>query len=85
MSTPNRHGLDIEIILNDLYAREINASILWIWDGGFCVTLGDPRQAEGWALRSIGEAVAWLRDQAIGHYLESAFSRKYTEICSKYT
>jgi hypothetical protein len=51
--------LDIECILNDLYASEINASISWIWDGGFYVTLGDPKQAEGWAFPSIGEAVAW--------------------------
>ena len=27
--------LDIETILDDLYASEINASISWIWDGGF--------------------------------------------------
>src|SRR5690242_20225745 len=30
-STPDRKGLDIEAILNDLYASEINASISWIW------------------------------------------------------
>jgi hypothetical protein len=49
--------LDIDEILNDLYASEINASISWIWDGGFYVTLGNPKQAEGWAFPSIGEAV----------------------------
>jgi hypothetical protein len=31
MTTPDRKGLDIEAILNDLYASEINASISWIW------------------------------------------------------
>ena len=42
--------LDIEGILNGLYASEINASISWIWDGGCYVTLGDPKQAEGLGL-----------------------------------
>jgi len=41
--------LKIEAILNDLYASDISASISWIWDGGFHVTLGDPKQAEEWA------------------------------------
>jgi len=31
---------DLEKILNDLYASEINASISWIWDGGIDVKLG---------------------------------------------
>jgi hypothetical protein len=78
MSTPDRHGgLDIEAILNDLYASEINASISWIWDGGFHVILGDPQQAERRAIPTIGEAVAWLRDQACTHYPDSEFVRKY--------
>jgi hypothetical protein len=71
--------LDVEAILDDLYASEVNASISWIWDGGFYVTLGDPKQAEGWAFPSIGEAVAWLGDQAIVHYPNSEFARKYAQ------
>jgi hypothetical protein len=47
MSMPVRDGLDVEAILNDLYESEINASISWIWDGGFYAVLGDPKQAEG--------------------------------------
>ena len=43
MSTPVRTGLDVEAILNDLYASEINASISWIWDGGFYAVLGNPK------------------------------------------
>ena len=31
------------------------------WDGGFYVTLGDPKQAEGWTFPSIGAAVERLR------------------------
>jgi hypothetical protein len=69
-------ALDIEAILNDLYASGISVTISWISDGGTHVTLGDPKQAENAALRSIGEAIAWLRDQAIAHP-ESALARKY--------
>jgi hypothetical protein len=67
----------LQRILNDLYASELNASISWIWDGGFHVTLGDPRVTEGWAFSTIGEAVAWLRDQACASYPDSEFARKY--------
>jgi hypothetical protein len=77
MNISDRKSFDIEAILNDLYASEINASISWIWDGGFHVTLGDPKLAEGWAFPTIGEAVAWLRDQASAHYPDSDFARKY--------
>jgi hypothetical protein len=44
---------------------------------GFHVTLGNPQQAEGWAFPTIGEAIAWLRDQACAHYPDSEFARKY--------
>jgi hypothetical protein len=77
MSTLVRTGLDVEAILNDLYESEINASISWIWDGGFYAVLGSPKQAEGWAFPTIGAAVAWLRDQACAHYPDSEFARKY--------
>jgi hypothetical protein len=60
-----------------LSTSEINASISRIWDGGFRVTLGEPKRAEGWAFPSIGAAVEWLRDQAVAHYPESEFARKY--------
>ena len=33
--------------------------------------------AEGWAFPTIGEAVAWLKDQACTHYPDSEFARKY--------
>ena len=47
----------VETVLNDLYASEISASISWIWDGGFHVTLGSPEVAGGWALPTPGEAI----------------------------
>jgi hypothetical protein len=40
--TSVRTGLDVEAILNDLYASEINAAISWLCDGGIDVKLGDP-------------------------------------------
>jgi len=46
-------------------------------DGGVYVTLGNPQQAEGWAFSTIGEAIAWLRDQACAHYPDSEFAQKY--------
>jgi hypothetical protein len=76
MSTPDRNGTDIEAILNDLYASEISASISWITDGGFHVTLGAP-QIEEYALPTIRDAVLWLRDKACQHFPESDFARKY--------
>ena len=75
----DRKGRDVEAILNDLYASEINASISWIWDGGFYAVLGNPKQAEGWAFPSVGKAVEWLREQAIVHYPDSGFARKYAQ------
>jgi hypothetical protein len=55
-----RNRLDIEAVIDDLYASEINASISWIWDGGFYAVLGNPKLAEGSAFPSIAEAVEWL-------------------------
>jgi hypothetical protein len=79
MSTPERGGLDMETILNDLYASEINVEISWLWDGGIDVKLGDPLNgyvAEG-KVTTIRQAVLWLRDQACAHYPNSTFARKY--------
>jgi hypothetical protein len=79
MSTPDRRGLDIEAILNDLYASEINASISWLWDGRIDVKLGDPMngyKAED-KVSTFAEAAAWLRDQACTHYPDSEFAHKY--------
>jgi hypothetical protein len=78
MSTPDRKDLDIEAILNDLYASEVNASISWIWDGGFHAILGNPRLAEQkLGLPTIRDAVLWLRDKACEHFPDGDFARKY--------
>jgi hypothetical protein len=76
MSAPDRNGPDIEAILNDLYASEINACISWIWEGPLHATLGAPPIEEG-ALPTIGDAVLWLRDKACEHFPDSDFARKY--------
>jgi hypothetical protein len=72
---------DIGPILDDLYASEISASISWIWDGGFNVTLGEPKLVEGWSLLTICDAVLWLRDQACAH-TRIATSRENTAALS---
>jgi hypothetical protein len=46
MTIPDRQDLDFEAILNDLCASEINASISWVWDGGFHAVLANPKIAE---------------------------------------
>jgi hypothetical protein len=60
---PDPKGPDLEAILNDLYASRINATISWIWDGGFHATLRAP-EIEECALPTIRDAVLWLRDKA---------------------
>ena len=37
----NSGRIDVEAILDDLYASEINVDISWLWDGGIDVRLGD--------------------------------------------
>jgi len=77
MTAPDRKGPDVEAILNDLYASEVNASISWVWDGGFYAVLGNPKLAEQFALPTIRDAVLWLRDAACKHLPDSDFARKY--------
>ena len=65
--------IDLQAVLNDLYTNEIDASITWIRDRGFCATLGTRRLAEKW-FHSSGEAGRWLRRQARRHYPETEFT-----------
>jgi hypothetical protein len=82
-------SINVEQILDDLYASEINVEISWLWDGGMdvkvgrrrgiMVKLGDPLNgydAKG-KVKTMAEAAAWLRDQACHHYSDSEFARKY--------
>ena len=72
---------DAAQIIQDLYASEINARIEWFYDGGFSVSIGD--MLSGWKatdnLRTLAEAVAWLRVTAIRLYPDSVFARKYRQ------
>jgi hypothetical protein len=77
MNSIDPNGIDIEAILDDLYASGISASISWVWDGGFCVTLGAPELTAGSVLPTARDAVLWLRDQACQHLPDSEFERKY--------
>jgi hypothetical protein len=79
MRPPDRNGINVEPILDDLYESEINASISWLWDGGIDVKLGDPLngyKAED-KVGTFAEATTWLRDQACRHYPDSEFAHKY--------
>jgi hypothetical protein len=79
MSKPNRVGLDVEAILNDLQVSKINASISWSCDGRIDVKLGDPLNkydAEG-KVGTFTEAAEWLRDKVLMHYPRSEFSRRH--------
>ena len=86
MSEPDR--INVEAILDDLFASEINAEISWLWFGrtegrlrrrGIDVKLGDP--LNGYTatakVHTMAEAAVWLRDQACQHYPDSEFARKY--------
>jgi disulfide oxidoreductase YuzD len=73
----NRIDIDAEAILNDLSASQIGGSIEWIWDGGFFASLGGQKRAEEWSLKTVGDAVEWLKETACRVYPESEFARKY--------
>jgi hypothetical protein len=70
-------GNDGQIILDALCESNINGSISWVRDSGFYASLDDPQQGEGCAFPTIGEAIAWLRDQACIRYPASEFTREY--------
>jgi hypothetical protein len=73
-----QNQINVEAILDDLYASEINVEISWLWDGGIDVKLGDELngyKAEG-KVSTMREAAVWLRDQACQHYSDSGFARK---------
>jgi hypothetical protein len=67
-STESADADDREAILDHLRASQIPGSISWVWDGGFYATIGEPKLAEKYSAASAGEALDWLRDQAILHY-----------------
>ena len=74
--------INVEEILDDLYANEINAEISWLWYGGIGgrlrrrgidVKLGDPRR-QG---QQDGRRRRVAKDRACQQYPDSEFARKY--------
>jgi len=59
-----------------IFARATRLSFV---DLGRCfhATLGEPKMAEKWSAGSTGEAIDWLRNQAIRRYPRSDFARQY--------
>jgi hypothetical protein len=73
------NGLDVGVLLDELYQGGVNAAISWSRDGRIEVRLGDTRggyDAET-KLDSFAEAAAWLREKALLHYPHSRFSRRH--------
>jgi hypothetical protein len=68
---------DREAILDHLCVSRIARSISWIWDGGVYATIGELKRAEKYFAASAGEAIDWLRDQAILHHPGSEFAHQY--------
>jgi hypothetical protein len=77
-------SINVEEILDDLFASEINVEISWLWYGridgrlrrrGIDVKLGDPLHgyaAIGKANR-MADAAVWLKDRACQQYPDSEF------------
>jgi hypothetical protein len=75
---PEQRRPDLEQILNDLYASEIDGAIAWTANGGIDVKLGVPLfEYCVERVRTAAEAAAWLTDEAITYYPDSEFARKY--------
>ena len=76
MNASNGYVLDVEALLDHLYAGGVDASISWSYDGRIEVKLGDALNgydAET-TVDSFAEVAEWLRDKALIHYPRSKFS-----------
>ena len=66
-------------ILQDLHDSEINGSVDWFFDKCWRAGIGD--NLNGWKsekrLDTLGEAIEWLRDEAIRLYPDSDFAKRY--------
>jgi hypothetical protein len=67
------------MILDELYASEVNFQIATDWDAGWTVALGN--DYSGFVAKTnvatFDEACEWLRSAAIKHYPDSAFARAH--------
>ena len=79
----NGNELTLDDVLNDLYASEINISIVSFWDNGYTIKLGD--ELNGFRVKfQVDASEAYLphiiKTEAIKHYPNSEFAKKYKEI-----
>jgi hypothetical protein len=69
------------MILDDLYASEINFKIATDWDGGWTVALGN--EYSGFVaettVATFDAACHWLRAEAIKRYPDSEFAKAASE------
>ncbi len=67
-------------LLQDLYDSEINFQISTFWDMGYNLRLGD--EANGFVaettVKTISEACAWLSEQALKHYPNSVYAKRFS-------
>lgn len=72
-------------LCQDLYDSEINARISWFWDGGFDVAIGDGMNGfkEGGTCETWAEAQEYLREEALKHYPNSLFAKRYVKTESR--
>tara|TARA_Y100000310_G_C20691551_1_gene822582 strand:+ start:470 stop:973 length:504 start_codon:yes stop_codon:yes gene_type:complete len=68
-------------ILDDLYESEINFGIDTFYDGGCNVQLGDSTNGidDLTNTKTVKEAIQWLKQQALKHYPNSTFAKKYKD------
>lgn len=71
--------VDIETILAGLYANELSASLEWRRPGGFHATLGNPGLVQE-RFRRSGEAVAWLKQQALVRFPTATFAQELDQV-----
>jgi len=69
----------LDTVLQALYDSEINAGILWFWDGGFELRLGDNIngiKAEA-VVGTTQEAARWFIDNAKRIWPQSQFAESF--------
>jgi hypothetical protein len=74
VSEPDR--INVEAILDDLYASEINVEISWLWDGGIDVKVGRRRNRRNVAGRPA-PSEARYGDRA-------ALNQTYVSLCAQF-
>jgi hypothetical protein len=70
--------MDKKSVMQRIYDREINASVVWSWDAGFHVKLGDAMTgiiAER-TVMTWDEVEGWLCNAIVRHLPNSEFAKK---------